>query len=316
MSINVNVFSPWGRTRRLQLSINPNITVPQFKQTLKEELQIDAKDVKLELENNETFGELLETGTLKGNGCYEGCRITVTSLDLEYGTDIASSVATSKLNADRFDPAHSADAWREHVRGLNYEGECPTNAGRKIIINRGYGTFDWAEDAVGLECSCCQKVVDPRTIKRVSANHCEWTWGGIAENGEKLRDNGVTQNTNQWILDGSRTWRKLFIRAIDPFKPQYKQFTCGLCKEEFPESSAQLISDRYFCNACSLKVSQALEERGRTRGYKIQEVQGNQYQEMQGDLEKQHPGDIKKVKLVGLGDSVELRKTTFRQKDF
>jgi len=320
MSITVNVFSPWGRTRRLQLSINPNIPVEQFKQTLREELQIDAKDIKIELENNESFGETLEKGSLKGNGCYDGCTITVTSLGVEYGTEVASSVATSKLNANRFDPSHSADAWREHVRGINYEGDCPTNEGRKIILNRGYGTFDWAEDPLGLPCPCCQKIVDPRTIKRVSVNHCEWTWGGIADNGEKLRDKGVTQNTNQWIIDGTRNWRKLFIRGLDPFQPHHKLFTCAFCKEQFLESTAQLIHNRYFCNACSLKLRQALEARKQTKGYKIVQEDGGwgegrrrkETSEMYGDEVYEDRG---RVKLVGMGEQIELRRTLRPKED-
>jgi len=262
-------------------------------------------------------------GTLKGNGCVEGSRITVASLEITYGTAVAISPAASAHNADRFDPTHSSESWREHIQGLNYEGECPTNAGRRVILHRGYGTFDWSVDAVGLVCVCCLKVVDPRSISRVAVNHCEWAWEGITDRGEKCQKNGASQDLNEWVLEDVHTWRKLIITTSNPFI-QTQLVTCALCKQAHPYGTIKVISNRQLCMLCYTRVNQALEERRRNQGEVSREYEVPKYEvprenEVPREYEVQHigGGSVRKgekgefearVRLPGLGEHVELRR--------
>jgi hypothetical protein len=318
MSIRVNVFSPWGKTRSLKLDINPDITIQQFKDLLNEQLNLNAKSINLELENENAFGKILEAGSLKSNGCRNGDRVTLTSVDIEYGDQNFSSPAKTEKFVNQFDPVHSAHAWRDHDRGVNYEASCPTVPDRKVIINRGFGTFDWATDPLELNCSCCHQSVDPRTVTRVSVNHCEWTWGGITDDGEKLRDDGVTQDLNHWIIDGTRQWRKLFIQAIDPYKPEVKAptmyFTCALCKDEHRQQEVEVIANRQFCRPCAVKVYESLEERKRKKEQGEDEPQEEERpQIIQAAHETPTPEPHRhwesKILLPGLGQTIELRKT-------
>jgi len=305
----VNVFSPWGKTRSLKLDINPDISIDQFKKLLNDELHLNAKTIKVELENEDAFGKNLEAGTLKSNGCKNNSTVTITSVDIEYGNQVHASHANSQVFTDRFDPSHSADAWREHAHGVNYEAECPSVPDRKVIINRGFGTFDWATDPLELTCSCCHQKVDPRTVKRVSVNHCEWTFGGITDDGEKVRNSGVTQDQNQWIIDGSKPWRKLFIRAIDPHIPAPKKntllITCALCKLEFGQDRMEIIANRQLCPPCAIRVRQSLADRERSKSNPDQHHV--QHEEETPQAHSRHVQE-NKVHLPGLGQQIELRR--------
>jgi len=154
-------------------------------------------------------------------------------------------------------------------------------------------------------------------ITRISVNRCEWTWGGITDEGEKLRQNGVTQEQNRWIIDASRHWRKLFIKATDPFQPLPKPptifITCALCKGEFPQPQIEVISNRQLCHPCAKRVRQAIEERNKKQ---------QQQQKQSGDADNQPPAPSDsepeitqkyrnpeaKVLLPGLGQQIELRR--------
>jgi hypothetical protein len=299
----------------LKLDINPDISIDQFKDLLNKELQLNAKSIKLELENEDAFGKILEAGSLKSNGCKNGSTVSVTAVDIDYGTNTKASPAKSNIHSDHFDPSHSANAWREHSPGVNYEALCPNASDKKVIINRGFGIFDWATDPLELKCSCCHQKVDPRTISRIAVNHCEWTWGGITDEGEKIRQNGVTQDLNRWIIDGSRHWRKLFIKATDPFQPLPKPptvfITCALCKSEFPQDQIEVISQRQLCRFCAKRVHQALEERNKNKPQQIS-ANADSQDPAPSDSEQQKAQKFrnpeKKVLLPGLGQQIELRK--------
>jgi len=312
----VNIFSPWGKTRSLKLDINPDISIDQFKELINTELQLNAKSIKIELENEDAFGKILEAGSLKSNGCKHGSNITVNAVDIEYGIETKSSPAKSQTHTDHFDPTHSANAWRDHSPGVNYEAQCPSVPDRKVIINRGFGILDWATDPLELKCSCCHQKVDPRTVSRISVNHCEWTWGGITDEGEKIRQNGVTQDQNRWIIDASKHWRKLFIKAVDPFQPVAKPptiyVTCALCKEEFPQAQVELISNRQLCFPCAKRVRQAIEERNKKREQGDSQQPQPQPQPLDSESEQKSQkfrNPEAKVLLPGLGQTIELRRT-------
>lgn len=297
------------------MEVNADISIGQFKELINQQLNLNAKNINLELENEDAFGKILEFGSLKTNGCRDGDRVTVTSVDIEYGNDVRPSPAKTEKFINQFDPSHSADAWRDHDRGVNYEANCPTIPDRRVIINRGFGTFDWATDPLELNCSCCHQRVDPRTVTRVSVNHCEWTWGGITDDGEKLRDSGITQDLNHWIIDGSRHWRKLFIKATDPFAkpeptPLPMYFTCALCKNEYRQPEAETIANRHFCRPCAKQVYESLEERNRKKQQEATEQQ-EEPQIIKAEYETATtPRQWEsKVLLPGLGQSIELRKT-------
>jgi len=291
----------------LKLDLNPDITIEEFKELINLELHLNAKTIKIELENEDAFGKILEAGSLKTNGCRNGDRITVTSVDIEYGTNVYASPALSQIYKDQFDPTHSAHAWRDHDRGVNYEASCPTVPDRRVIVNRGFGTFDWATDPLELSCSCCHQRIDPRTVTRVAVNHCEWTWGGITDTGEKLKENGLTQDLNEWIIDGNKQWRKLFIQAVDPFKQEVKPpttyFTCALCKSEYPQNQIEMFANRQFCRSCAKQVQSRLEERD-----KHKEQQHEHHYDDQEEFPVEKTPQEAKVLLPGLGQSIELRR--------
>jgi hypothetical protein len=298
----------------LKLDINPDISVDQFKELINKELQLNARNIKLELENEDAFGKNLEAGSLKTNGCKNGDTISVTSVDIEYGIDTKPSPVKSQIYSEQFDPSHSANAWRDHAPGVNYEALCPTVPDRKVIINRGFGILDGATDPLELNCSCCHKKVDPRSVTRIAVNHCEWTWGGITDEGEKLRQNGVTQDQNRWIVDASRHWRKLFIKATDPFQPLPKPptifITCALCKGEFPQAQIELISNRQLCFPCAKRIRQALEERNKKREPDQKQSGDNPQEPTENEQEKsqKYRNPEAKVLLPGLGQQIELRR--------
>jgi len=99
--------------------------------------------------------------------------------------------------------------WRSHSGGLNYEGSCPSQPERRIILPRGYGKFDWADDPVGIMCPCCSKKVDARTITQVAVNNCNWKYDGISDSGEREADEGKATNSIVWLPINNHSWRKL-----------------------------------------------------------------------------------------------------------
>jgi len=135
--------------------------------------------------------------------------------------------------------------------------------------------------------------------------------------GEKLRDTGVTQDLNNWIIDGTRQWRKLFIKASDPFTPEAKPptmyFTCSLCKTEYRENEAETVANRQFCRPCAKRVQETLEQRNKKR-QEDPESQNDEVQLIQAEHESASPSQQhrykveNKVKLPGIGEQIELRK--------
>merc|ERR1712093_661207 len=80
--------------------------------------------------------------------------------------------------------------WRTACSGLNYEGRCSNPRckahGKAVIIQRGYGNFNIAEDPLDhRDCPECQQPCDEEPTTFVLSS-CVWTWEGRkAEKGSK-----------------------------------------------------------------------------------------------------------------------------------
>jgi len=88
------------------------------------------------------------------------------------------------------DPEDDLPDWRTACSGLNYEGRCSNPRckahGKAVIIQRGYGNFNIAEDPLDhRDCPECQQPCDEEPTTFILSS-CVWTWEGRkAEKGSK-----------------------------------------------------------------------------------------------------------------------------------
>jgi len=310
------VFSPWGSVRSLTLEVTPDTTVEELKWQLKSELGLEEMS-ELVLEVNvpgQSFGEDLIKGTMKENNISKGMKITVVSVEMEHGTGVKSSPATAVKDNTLQSFASDTAPHRRHDKGLNYEAVCPDDSQKLVIVNRGFGSFDWATDPLDLSCPCCDKTINPMKITKIGVNNCEWQWAGISLDGTKLTDKGTTGNGNHWILDDmSVHWRKLVIKTIDPTGGQQEEeeeeitraqqevaspdtFMCPLCKQEFPLDQGHALADRKLCQSCVQLARAKLAERDEKRLAEENELR-----------RKERSEKVEKVQLVGLGAQIALK---------
>jgi len=319
------VFSPWGSVRSLVLEVTPDTTVEEFKWKLKSELGLEEmSELVLEVEvPGQSFGEDLVKGTMKENSISKGTKITVISVEMEHGTPVKASPASAvKDNTlQSFTSGENALPHRRHNKGLNYEAVCPDDAKKLVIVNRGYGSFDWATDPLDLKCPCCEKTINPTKITKVGANNCDWQWAGISLDGTKQADKGSTGNGNHWILDDmSVHWRKLVIKTVDPTGGHDEQeeemtraqqevaspdtFLCPLCKQEFPLDQVHTLMDRKLCLSCVQLARSKLSDREQKRLAEENEMR-----------RKERAEKVEKVQLLGLGAQVSLKAVPPKQPD-
>merc|ERR1711970_327403 len=108
-----------------------------------------------------------------------------------------------------------APDWRTHCEGLNYEATC-TNPkckahGRGVIIMRGYGTFDIAEDPLDhRQCPECKQDCD-KEASTFWLNDCEFSWSGRKDDGKKVEGSMMCDKApyKSKEVDGEDKWRSL-----------------------------------------------------------------------------------------------------------
>merc|ERR1711939_1124434 len=108
-----------------------------------------------------------------------------------------------------------APNWRTHCGGLNYEATC-TNPkckahGRGVIIMRGYGTFDIAEDPLDhRQCPECKQDCD-KEASTFWLNDCGFSWSGRKDDGKKVEGSMTCDNApyKSKEVDGEDKWRSL-----------------------------------------------------------------------------------------------------------
>merc|ERR1712093_973491 len=108
-----------------------------------------------------------------------------------------------------------APDWRTHCGGLNYEATC-TNPkckahGRGVIIMRGYGKFDIAEDPLDhRQCPECKQDCD-KEASIFWLNDCEFSWSGRKGDGKRVEGSITCGNApyKSKEVDGEDKWRSL-----------------------------------------------------------------------------------------------------------
>jgi len=246
---------------------------------------------------------------------------------MEHGTSVKDSPAKEARDHTllKFGDLEATPAWRRHDKGLNYEAICPNDKSKTIVVSRGFGSFDWATDPLNLKCPCCDRTVDPLSVRRIAVNNCDWQWEGIALDGSKLGDKASTPDGIYWLFDDMKNpWRRLIIQISDPtgeFQPPKDEivratfeaapidpatFTCPLCKQNFPIHQAHILVDRKLCTDCGQIARARLFEREKAR-----------LDEENERKRKERSEKVEKVQLIGLGDvsQVVLKKAPPREKD-
>ena len=114
-------------------------------------------------------------------------------------------------------------SWWICYPGLNYEGTCSNPKckahGEKVMIERGYGTFNIAEDPLDhRDCPECKQPCDeePTTFW---LNNCVWSWEGRkAEKGsKKVSGEMVVDDVPHRSQKGSECkWRSLTFEVKKP----------------------------------------------------------------------------------------------------
>merc|ERR1711970_1416870 len=111
--------------------------------------------------------------------------------------------------------SNEAPDWRTHTMGLNYEAMC-TNPkckahGKGVIIMRGYGKFDIAEDPLDhRQCPECKQDCD-KEASTFCLNDCEFSWSGRKGDGKKVEGSMTCGNApyKSKEVGGEDKWRSL-----------------------------------------------------------------------------------------------------------
>jgi len=137
-----------------------------------------------------------------------------------------------------------APDWRTHCEGLNYEATC-TNPkckahGRGVIIMRGYGKFDIAEDPLDhRQCPECKQDCD-KEASTFWLNDCEFSWSGRKDDGKKVEGSMTCDKApyKSKEVDGEDKWRSLTFEV----KRRGKDHAPRGCSEA-AERASDLASD-------------------------------------------------------------------------
>ena len=116
-----------------------------------------------------------------------------------------------------------APTWRKHCNGLNYEGTCTNQHceahGQRVIIQRGYGSFDVAEDPLdNRECPMCNQECE-EVPEVLYLNRCVWAWAGrkAGKDAKKVEGNMTIGDAPHRSKKGSEcSWRTLKFEVKRP----------------------------------------------------------------------------------------------------
>merc|ERR1712159_452938 len=108
-----------------------------------------------------------------------------------------------------------APTWRTHCAGLNYEATCTNSKckahGKGVIIQRGYGKFDIAEDPLDhRQCPECKQDCD-KEASTFWLNNCEFSWSGRKADGKRAEGSITCGNApyKSKEVGGEDKWRSL-----------------------------------------------------------------------------------------------------------
>merc|ERR1712159_836037 len=108
-----------------------------------------------------------------------------------------------------------APTWRTHCAGLNYEATCTNSKckahGRGVIIQRGYGKFDIAEDPLDhRQCPECKQDCE-KEASIFWLNDCEFSWSGRKGDGKRVEGSMTCDKApyKSKEVDGEDKWRSL-----------------------------------------------------------------------------------------------------------
>merc|ERR1712072_443880 len=125
---------------------------------------------------------------------------------------------------DKHSWSQDAPAWRTAVHGLNYEGfcdnpECEAHS-KEVIIQRGYGSFDIAEDSLDhMDCPMCHKPCGTEPTSFWLSN-CVFSWKGrqAGKDGKKVEGKmtiGDAPHTSKSEeMGGGCKWRSLKFEVL------------------------------------------------------------------------------------------------------
>merc|ERR1712159_307765 len=158
--------------------------------------------------------ELEDGRTLNDYSIEENCTIHLI-LRLRGGGVPQFSFANPSKGLEKRTFSDEAPTWRTHTKGLNYEATC-TNPkckahGRGVIIMRGYGKFDIAEDPLDhRQCPECKQDCD-KEASTFWLNDCEFSWSGRKDDGKKVEGSMTCDNApyKSKEVDGEDKWRSL-----------------------------------------------------------------------------------------------------------
>jgi len=140
---------------------------------------------------------------------------------------------TSGLEFEMDDPSKGLDegswsqdapAWRTADHGLNYEGfcdnpECEAHS-KEVIIQRGYGSFDIAEDPLDhMDCPMCHKQCGTEPTSFILSN-CVFSWKGrqAGKDGKKVEGEmtigDAPHMSKSEEMGGGCKWRSLKFEVL------------------------------------------------------------------------------------------------------
>jgi len=141
------------------------------------------------------------------------------------GMTIAIKFVFNKLEAvnqiafKRHAPLH-----RRVAPGISFKTKCLNSArnckvaGKVVIVNKGFGKFDIAEDAVKLECPVCHKRAE--VSENCGFSKAKWTFEGQLMSRVDVVKDGSTENHKYYTFfkDGDNTeWRFLRV-TVSPIE--------------------------------------------------------------------------------------------------